>query len=220
MVIADHNVVVVQTDQIGLVGLFRATDNRPATLGLPGNDVFAIGMAQSAIAEPESRDGWGSITTVSQHPYVAAWDTTTVADGQYRLRVVCAADASVLSTFESVAAMPSRTNGGSSNCFIATAAFGSPLAPQVHVLRDFRDAYLMPHEAGRWLVAQYYRLSPPLADYIRDREPLRAAVRVGLIPLVSLVQLVQSSYGGMVLAGMTLVLLGAVGLLYKGVNRA
>jgi hypothetical protein len=178
LVIADNNVVRVQTDQLGLIGLFRATDNRPATLAPSSDDVVAFGMASSAVDETAGRVGWSRIAQVNQMPYVASWDTTAVADGDYQLRVVCAQDASVLSAFDSGSVTASDSN--SSNCFIATAAFGSPLEPQVQVLRDFRDDYLMTHAIGRWWVSQYYRFSPPLADAIRHHDGLRAVVRVGL----------------------------------------
>ncbi len=218
LVIADNNVVLVQTDRIGTVGLFRATDNRPATLAPPSDDVLTFGTALSAAPENAGTGGWSRLAQVSQMPYVAAWDTTAVTDGNYRLRVVCAQDASALSTFESAAAS-SSSGSSSGNCFIATAAFGLPLAPQVQVLRDFRDAYLMTHAAGRWLVSQYYRFSPPLADFIRDRDRLRAAVRTGLTPLIVTAQLVQWTYGGAVLAAMMLGLIGAFGLGYRTWHR-
>lgn len=78
----------------------------------------------------------------------------------------------------------SRGGGGSSSCFIATAAYGSPLAPQVQTLREFRDAYLLTNSVGRWFVAQYYQFSPPLADFIARHNHVRACVRVGLTPFV------------------------------------
>ncbi|RCV63254.1 hypothetical protein C5S53_14995 [Methanophagales archaeon] len=72
-----------------------------------------------------------------------------------------------------------------SPCFIATAAYGTPLHDDINVLRDFRDKYLMSNSAGRAFVMTYYTLSPPVADVIRANEGLMALVRAGLVkPLV------------------------------------
>jgi hypothetical protein len=81
-------------------------------------------------------------------------------------------------------------SGGSSSagCFIATAAYGTPLDSRVEVLRRFRDAVLLQHTAGRWLVARYYAYSPSLAAHIAERPRLRQAVRWLLIPLIAVIQ--------------------------------
>ena len=72
-----------------------------------------------------------------------------------------------------------------SPCFIATAAYGTPLHEDINVLREFRDEYMMPNPAGRAFVMTYYTLSPPIADVIRANEGLMALVREGLVkPLV------------------------------------
>lgn len=79
---------------------------------------------------------------------------------------------------------PLSGGGGSSGCFIATAAYGSPYESHVSLLRQFRDVYLLPHQLGQAFVKAYYRYSPPMADFIAEHDSLRAAVRVGLLPLV------------------------------------
>jgi uncharacterized repeat protein (TIGR01451 family) len=73
---------------------------------------------------------------------------------------------------------------GPSYCFIATAAYGSPLDPHLDSLRGFRDRYLMTNSAGRAFVRFYYRHSPPLADFIAQHDWLRAIVRALLTPVV------------------------------------
>jgi C1A family cysteine protease len=78
----------------------------------------------------------------------------------------------------------SGSSGGGGGCFIATAAFGSPLEPHVQILRDFRDRYLHGHVAGSVLVQRYEDLSPPVARIISEDEMLKAAVRLSLLPLI------------------------------------
>jgi hypothetical protein len=74
------------------------------------------------------------------------------------------------------------------SCFIATAAFGSASAPQVEVLRQFRDAWLLNRSWGARTVRAYYRHSPVFAEMIRNRATLRWLIRVGLLcPMVGLV---------------------------------
>ncbi len=74
--------------------------------------------------------------------------------------------------------------------FIATASFGTEMAGKIDVLRDFRDQVLSTSDTGRFLVDFYYRHSPPVADYIRERPILRSLVRTLLLPVVGLVSLI------------------------------
>jgi hypothetical protein len=74
-------------------------------------------------------------------------------------------------------------------CFIATAAYGTETAPQLDILRDFRDQVLLKNALGSLFVETYYEVSPPLADFIAKNDFLRAVVRETLVdPVVHLLQ--------------------------------
>ena len=80
-------------------------------------------------------------------------------------------------------AVPADDCVGLCDCFIATAAYGSYLAPQVAALRQFRDQVLMKSAAGRRFVTWYYRVSPDIASTIADSAALRWLTRMLLTPL-------------------------------------
>ncbi len=82
-----------------------------------------------------------------------------------------------------------KTDALSSVCFIATAAYGTPTAEEINVLREFRDSVLLESTAGSQFVSLYYRLSPPIADFIARHELLRIMVRELLVdPIVWVVE--------------------------------
>jgi hypothetical protein len=74
-------------------------------------------------------------------------------------------------------------------CFIATAAYGSPMAPDLTVLRAFRDQVLWQTALGRGFVRGYYDWGRAAARWIADRPAARATARVALAPLVWLATL-------------------------------
>jgi len=81
-------------------------------------------------------------------------------------------------------------------CFIATAAYGTPTTEQIDVLREFRDVVLLKSKMGSQFVALYYRLSPPIADFIAGNEVLRTLVRELLVdPIVWLVEATADVWG-------------------------
>jgi hypothetical protein len=111
-----------------------------------------------------------------------------------------------------------------SGCLIATAAFGSELAPQVQQLRLFRDGVALKTHAGSSFMSVfntwYYSFSPSVADYERQAPWLQSTVRVLIHPLLGILTLSTSVYDslafsselGIVSAGITASTL--VGLLY------
>jgi len=84
-------------------------------------------------------------------------------------------------------------NGG--GCLIATAAFGSELAPQVQLLREIRDNIVLQTESGALFMTSfnqfYYSFSPVIADYERENYTFKEAVKLALTPLLTSLTLLQ-----------------------------
>jgi hypothetical protein len=79
------------------------------------------------------------------------------------------------------------------DCFIATAAYDNPAANEINVLRQFRDKFLLNNHPGKSLVAVYYEVSPPMAEFISRNEVLRVVVREGFVDhIVTAVDLTES----------------------------
>jgi hypothetical protein len=72
-------------------------------------------------------------------------------------------------------------------CFIATAAYGTPLDPRIDSLRWFRDHVLELTAPGRAFIRAYYTLSPPFAKWLTGQPLARAVVRTLLWPLVFII---------------------------------
>ena len=83
-----------------------------------------------------------------------------------------------------LAEYPSRRSG--TGCFIATAAYGTPLAEEIDVLRNWRDECLLGSRLGRIFVDAYYSLSPLIADSIRKSESRALVTRKLIDPFVKI----------------------------------
>ena len=83
-------------------------------------------------------------------------------------------------------------NGG---CLIATATFGSEIAPQVQQLREIRDNSLLQTESGRSFMESfnqfYYSFSPTIADLERENPIFKEAVKLTITPLLSSLSLLN-----------------------------
>lgn len=76
-----------------------------------------------------------------------------------------------------------------SGCFIATAAFGTPMAQEINTLRRFRDSRMEPNTIGRHFVTFYYKTSPPIAGAIARSNMMKAVVRLMLTPIIRTLEL-------------------------------
>ena len=73
-------------------------------------------------------------------------------------------------------------------CFIATAAYGTPFASEIQVLRRWRDHTLRNNLLGRCFVVFYYWVSPSIAKVIARHELLKRMTRKILRPIIRLVK--------------------------------
>ncbi|NIP61633.1 MAG: hypothetical protein GWN01_06130 [Nitrosopumilaceae archaeon] len=93
---------------------------------------------------------------------------------------------------------PEQTGGG--GCLIATAAFGSELAPQVQFLREVRDNTVMSTTAGASFMIGfnelYYSFSPTIADWERQNPIFKEGVRAFITPMISTLSIMQHADGG------------------------
>ena len=90
---------------------------------------------------------------------------------------------------------PYEEKGG--GCLIATAAYGSEMAPQVQLLREIRDNQLMNTESGSAFMNTfndvYYSFSPYIADMQRESPMLKEAVKLGLTPMLSSLAIMENA---------------------------
>jgi len=94
----------------------------------------------------------------------------------------------VKAELETTTAIASDEKIGEQGCFIATAAYGSYLEPNVQVLRNFRDKWLVGNPLGTRALHFYYTNSPPIAVYIEQNKYAALFVRVLLTPIVYIIK--------------------------------
>jgi len=107
----------------------------------------------------------------------------------------------------------SAENGG--GCLIATAAYGTELAPQVQFLREIRDNTVMSTASGAAFMtgfnSLYYSFSPAIADMERDNPLFQEGVRAFITPMVSTLSIMSladnGSEGGVLVAGISVIVL-------------
>ncbi len=97
---------------------------------------------------------------------------------------------------ESAKETTSVKTGNGGGCLIATATYGSELAPQVQQLRELRDNKLLQTESGILFMEMfndvYYSFSPIIADYERENQLFKEAVKITITPMISTLSLMEN----------------------------
>lgn len=126
-----------------------------------------------------------TITTATNGAFSYEWEPTETGDHQIR---------AVSGPFQS-----NTVTLGVSPCLIATAAYGSAMAPEVQFLREFRDTQAYATFLGRNFMqvfhAWYYSFSPTVAASISESEPAKTATRIMLWPLISTLRFSTGLFG-------------------------
>ncbi len=161
-------------------------------------------------------DGWEEIDDVST-------SNNFNSDDDADARVVIAGDGDDTISIESgnpsaiyaSNAVPSLESGGGDSsgfdfCFIATAAYGTPMATEIGALRGVRDRFMLTNALGAAFADAYYRVSPPIAEKLAQNDAARGAVRGALAPVVAVSRWMLASPASAMAAA---ALLAAMGLL-------
>jgi outer membrane protein assembly factor BamB len=156
-----------------IAGLYFLTIAPPAAGSViaPGEGIFAYDWGTVVELVAEAEEGYcfvewtGDVGTIAD---VNAAETTITMEGNYE----------IAARFEQCPAP--------GVCFIATAAYGTPMAEEIEILREFRDKYLLTNPLGQALTDLYYRVSPPMAEFVAEHPTLKPIVRAGLLPAVAM----------------------------------
>lgn len=139
--------------------------------------VFAFGGSTDASTTPEPEEQKSTvIETIDEATDEEPESTTTepvCGPGTVLKNNVCVAE-------------QQKKGGG---CLIATAAFGSEMAPQVQFLREIRDNTVLQTESGSAFMTEfnqfYYSFSPVIADYERENVAFKETVKIAITPMLT-----------------------------------
>ena len=131
-----------------------------------------------------TQDGYLEMFVI-QNQKIVSQGSTEVEFGEVFLNGNCIPDSN--STSDPV-------GGG---CLIATATYGSEMAPQVQMLREIRDNQLMNTESGSAFMTTfneaYYSFSPIIANYERENPHFKEAVKLAITPMISTLSLMENA---------------------------
>jgi len=159
---------------------------------LHGRDVYAINAIGTYGDGSEAEEvQFTEITFLENDKFYAITYTTAASEFEQHFRDY----STVLETFKAggassaAANRENETNPDDNGCLIATAAYGSEMAPQVQLLREIRDNAVLATQSGSAFMAGfnqfYYSFSPTVADWERQNPVFKEAVRAAIAPLLA-----------------------------------
>ena len=199
-----HSLVLSDSTLCAMGGFFTVSDKPrhglatftfvpPSTTVSPQGGTYSV--AQSVVLTCSDASGTGCAATY----YTTDGSTPTSSSSVYSSPISISTDTTLKffskdneGTSESVNTeiyiieSPPPASSGGGGCFIATAAYGSPMEPYVKVLRDFRDRFMINNGVGKAFINLYSTYSPPVADFIASHDTVRLVVRWSLMPIVGM----------------------------------
>ncbi|MBS7622385.1 hypothetical protein KEJ39_01745 [Candidatus Bathyarchaeota archaeon] len=179
----------------------RNGSSATATINVNSINSFSSPVALT-VALPSGSGATGSISPASVTPPPNGIGTATLTitaaasapsgSGTMTITGTCGTKSRVVVATLTVSPTAGRT------CIIATATYGSELAPEVYFLRLFRDQSVQSTFAGNQFMnvfnAWYYSFSPTVAEHVKNNLALRNIVKAALYPLIGSLYLAQWAY--------------------------
>ena len=175
------------------------TPGKPLTIFIDSPGKVTISVSNGDIATVLGETTSGEFT-IYHDDYDFVEDTMLIANhiNDYTLK-----EWTDVSTFsknastESAKETTSVKSGNGGGCLIATATYGSELAPQVQQLRELRDNQLLQTESGSAFMTTfneaYYSFSPIIADYERENPLFKEAVKLAITPMLSTLAIMENA---------------------------
>ena len=231
-------IVTIQSDSDGQLTITLPRAFIDAIIGNVDDDFFVISDGEEVIPEEilttsESRtfvilfdSGTEEIEFIGTTINVSALSESSIEPETVTETPQTAPQEIVTETTESVPAQTKDNAEEGGGCLIATATYGSELAPQVQQLRETRDNVLLNTESGSSFMTSfnqfYYSFSPYIADLERENPAFKEMVKITLTPLLTSLSVLNyvdiNSEVDMLTYGISLILLN-VGM-YVGIPIA
>jgi len=220
---SDASTVLTAKSESGLIVIMRYTDNNMTW------DFFKqVKMQMSFVKEITSfpatcYESWDSngrsktIVCIKDDLLITVGTTNGESDSVMK---------QIVDKMDKRVSLPDIGNSKGGGCLIATATYGSELAPQVQSLREIRDNSLLNTESGTSFMSTfndfYYSFSPIIADYERENPMFREMVKIAITPMISSLSILNpvdmDSESSVLGYGISLIVLNA--MMYVGIPIA